>query len=151
MNPPAAARFKRSIAVLGGAVVIAFAVPALAGATAPHRDRPTAVPVIERDFHIKAPRQMPAGNIVLRLSNRGPDDHELLVVRRGRPDLPLRADGLTVDEATLEPRTIGVLEAGQAGTHRSLRLHLRPGHYQLFCNMSGHYLGGMHARFKVER
>jgi uncharacterized cupredoxin-like copper-binding protein len=24
-----------------------------------------------------------------------------------------------------------------------LRLHLRPGRYVMFCNMSGHYLGGM--------
>jgi uncharacterized cupredoxin-like copper-binding protein len=28
-------------------------------------------------------------------------------------------------------------------------LHLRPGRYELFCNMAGHYLGGMRAELVV--
>ena len=28
-------------------------------------------------------------------------------------------------------------------------MHLRPGTYEVFCNMAGHYLGGMSAMFTV--
>ena len=44
--------------------------------------------------------------------NRGPVAHELIVVRRGSAGLPLRADGITVDEEALEPLTAGALEPG---------------------------------------
>jgi uncharacterized cupredoxin-like copper-binding protein len=30
-----------------------------------------------------------------------------------------------------------------------LHLHLTPGRYVLFCNMAGHYLGGMHRTLVV--
>ena len=56
---------------------------------------------------------------------------------------------MTVDEEKLEPVIAGVLEAGEPGSVRKLRLHLAPGRYQLFCNMSGHYLGGMHTKLVV--
>jgi uncharacterized cupredoxin-like copper-binding protein len=48
-----------------------------------------------------------------------------------------------VDEEALEPRILGMLEPGAPGDVRTLRVHLSPGRYVLFCNMSGHYLGGM--------
>jgi uncharacterized cupredoxin-like copper-binding protein len=35
------------------------------------------------------------------------------------------------------------LEAGKPGSLRTLSVRLGPGRYVLFCNMSGHYLGGM--------
>ena len=55
----------------------------------------------------------------------------------------LRSDGLTVDEEGLVRRSAGVLEPAQPGVVRSLLVHLTPGRYVLFCNMSGHFLGGM--------
>jgi uncharacterized cupredoxin-like copper-binding protein len=57
----------------------------------------------------------------------------------------LRRDGLTVDEDALESVTIGVLEPAPPGTIRHLDATLRKGRYEVFCNMAGHYLGGMHA------
>jgi uncharacterized cupredoxin-like copper-binding protein len=63
--------------------------------------------------------------------------------------LPLRSDGLTVDEDALERDTVGGLEAGKPGKLRTLRLHLVPGRYVLICNMTGHYLGGMHTALTV--
>ena len=56
----------------------------------------------------------------------------------------MRSDGLTVDEESLQRREVGVLEPAEVNTVRDLRLHLTPGRYVLFCNMSGHYIGGMH-------
>src|SRR5262249_7571338 len=110
-----------------------------------------AASVTERDFHITAPEKVRAGDVVLHVRNLGPDDHELIVVRAGKDELPLRADGLTVDEEKLEPRTVGGLEAGLPGSRRTLRVHLKPGRYEMFCNMSGHYLGGMEADLEVSR
>lgn len=105
--------------------------------------------VTERDFRIAAPKHARSGDLLLSVRNRGPDAHELIVVRKTTSRLPLRRDGSTVSEERLEPLIVGVLEAGQPGSVRKLRLHVAPGRYELFCNMSGHYLGGMHAELVV--
>jgi hypothetical protein len=42
------------------------------------------VRLTERDFKISAPKEVAAGDVVLRVKNRGSDAHELLVVREGR-------------------------------------------------------------------
>jgi uncharacterized cupredoxin-like copper-binding protein len=112
--------------------------------------RGTVVHVTVRDFHIKLePARIPAGDARLVIENKGPDTHELLVVR-GDSALPLRKDGLTVDEDTIEPDTLATAEGEPPGATEVLRLRLRRGHYELFCNMAGHYLGGMSARLVVE-
>jgi uncharacterized cupredoxin-like copper-binding protein len=56
----------------------------------------------------------------------------------------MRSDGLTVDEERLQRSEVGVLEPAESHAVRDLRLHLTPGRYVLFCNMSGHFIGGMH-------
>jgi len=71
------------------------------------------------------------------------------VVRAHGSSLPLRADGLTVNEEALDPVVAGTLEPGDPGSRRGLQVHLVPGRYELFCNMSGHYLGGMHTDLVV--
>jgi uncharacterized cupredoxin-like copper-binding protein len=106
------------------------------------------VRITERDFRISAPKHVSSGDVVLSVHNRGPDAHELIVVRDGSR-LPLRRDGTTVSEEKLEPVEAGALEPGQPHSVRKLRLHLAPGTYELFCNMSGHYLGGMHRKLVV--
>jgi uncharacterized cupredoxin-like copper-binding protein len=100
--------------------------------------------ISERDFAIKAPERVRAGHVTLVVANRGPDTHELIVVRANGQPLPMRGDGTTLDEERLKPVEAGGLEPGEPGTVRYLRVHLKPGRYVLFCNMSGHYLGGMH-------
>jgi uncharacterized cupredoxin-like copper-binding protein len=107
------------------------------------------VRVTERDFRITAPKHVRAGDLVLSVQNRGPDAHELIVVRDRNTRLPLRPDGATVSEEKLEPDTAGALEPGEPHRVRTLRLHLAPGTYELFCNMSGHYRGGMHTKLVV--
>lgn len=114
-----------------------------------HQAAAHVVRVTERDFRISAPKHVRSGDLLLSVSNRGPDAHELIVVRDRSSELPLRRDGSTVSEEKLEPVTAGALEPGQPGSRRTLRLHLAPGTYELFCNMSGHYLGGMHAKLVV--
>jgi hypothetical protein len=107
------------------------------------------VRVTERDFRITAPRHVRSGDLLLSVRNRGPDAHELIVVRDRSTRLPLRRDGSTVSEEKLEPVIAGALEPGHPHSVRKLRLHLAPGTYELFCNMSGHYLGGMHTKLVV--
>jgi uncharacterized cupredoxin-like copper-binding protein len=110
----------------------------------------TVVRVTENDFTIHVPSRIAAGEVRLLVHNRGPDMHELIVVRMSSVDLPLRPDAATVDEEGLEPLTVGALEPGPPGSVRELDMRLRPGRYELFCNMAGHYLGGMSATFTVE-
>ena len=107
------------------------------------------VQVSERDFAIHTARTVAAGDVVLRVHNRGPGSHELLVVRSATGRLPFRTDGLTVSEEAVSKAEVGVLEPAHAGVVRALRLHLSPGRYILFCNMSGHFLGGMHTTLVV--
>ena len=106
--------------------------------------------VTERDFHIKAPRQLAAGRLELSVHNDGPDQHELIVVREGTKPLPFRRDGLTIDEDAVEHSKAGGLEPGEPHSAHTLDLNLKPGRYVLFCNMSGHYLGGMHTELVVK-
>jgi uncharacterized cupredoxin-like copper-binding protein len=108
------------------------------------------VRVQERDFRITLkPARVRAGTVRLVLHNKGPDTHELLIVRSDSAILPLRTDGLTVNEAAVDRQTVGVIEGKNSGSTEEMVLHLKPGRYELFCNMAGHYLGGMHAELVV--
>lgn len=85
---------------------------------------------------------------MLAVRNRGPDTHELILVR-SRSRLPLRLDGLTVDERALSALTVATVDGAGPGTEHRLRLHLAPGRYEMLCNMAGHFMAGMHAELTV--
>ena len=137
-----------------GAVVLAAVVAAVTAAgfvaRAPAASAPfVTVRVSERDFRISAPRQVSSGDLLVRVANRGPDEHELIVVRGAGTRLPLRSDGLTVNEEALKRVIESSLDPGAPGAVRWLRLHLPPGRYTLFCNMAGHFMAGMHTDLMV--
>ena len=109
----------------------------------------TFVHVSERDFHIAVtPNHVPAGDVLVVVRNHGPDTHELIMVG-SRSRLPLRLDGLTVNESALSAVTVASLDGAGPGRVRQVRLHLAPGRYELFCNMAGHFMAGMHAELVV--
>jgi uncharacterized cupredoxin-like copper-binding protein len=54
-----------------------------------------------------------------------------------------------VDEGAIDRRLAGQIPGAAPDSHRVLRLRLAPGRYVLFCNMAGHYLGGMQAQLVV--
>jgi len=135
------------LSALALAVVAAAAVAALR-AHASASDAAT-VRISERDFRIKAPKRLAAGLVTLRVHKAGPDTHELLLVRLHGSRLPLRRDGLTVDEEALEQLHPVTVEGMERGKTEEVRARLRPGRYVLFCNMAGHYLSGMHAQVVV--
>src|SRR5215470_9604892 len=100
---------------------------ACSSASSAPRDRATVVRVTVRDFHIKvSPARIPAGPTRIVVVNKGPDTHEILVARTSAA-LPLRSDGLTVDEDKLEPVTVGEAEGESPGAVEVLHVKLRPG------------------------
>ncbi len=106
--------------------------------------------VTEKDFHISAPTTLKAGEYTFQVHNDGATDHEFLIAPTPNGRLPLRPDGLTVDEEAFESREPGTLEPGAAGAVRELTVTLKPGRYVVFCNMEGHYMAGMHSELVVE-
>jgi len=112
--------------------------------------RGTVVNVSERDFTISPVASVSSGDVLLRVHNEGPAQHELIVVRERRGGLPLRSDGVSVNEEALQRDELGSLPPGEPGGVRSLALHLTPGRYVLFCNMEGHYMGGMYTVLAIK-
>jgi uncharacterized cupredoxin-like copper-binding protein len=143
-------RLERSLPVLAVAFALAAVVSGCGGSSGLGSADTTLVSVREQDFSIDvSPRTIPAGKVVFQAANRGPDAHELIVVRAQDRTLPLRSDGLTVNEEELRRATVGALEPGEPGSVRDLEVRLAPGRYVLLCNMAGHYMGGMHAVLTV--
>jgi uncharacterized cupredoxin-like copper-binding protein len=141
----------RQLSFLGRLTLIVLAVSlatACSFSRTGSRARVQVVHVKESDFRIQIrPKHVRAGVVRLVVENDGPVTHELLVARRRTSGLPLRSDELTVDEHAVP--TAGVVEGAHPGRVHELRLRLKPGRYQLFCNMAGHYLAGMHAELVV--
>lgn len=140
--------------MLSGAVLLCAGAFSLTGCGVTGRAtaQPSArtVKVTEKDFKIDAPKVLPTGRVTFSIYNDGPDAHEMLIARvGGAAPLPLRRDGLTVDEERIQAATLGALEPGAPESTRRLTVNLTPGRYVLFCNMYGHYRGGMHAQLLV--
>jgi FtsP/CotA-like multicopper oxidase with cupredoxin domain len=104
----------------------------------------------ERDFRITAPSHVRAGRVLVQVTNEGPDDHELLIVRwsAGPVGLPLRPDGITINEEALRPAVS--LDPAPPGERRTVAVHLRRGRYVIFCNMAGHFMAGMSTVIEVD-
>ena len=112
----------------------------------------TRVVVVEHDFGLAAsPVSVPAGTVTLQVENRGPSTHELNVDETSAAPgaLPLQANSLQVNEDSSQLKNVGSVGDVRVHTTQHLTLHLKPGHYVLFCNLEGHYLGGMHVALDV--
>lgn len=133
-----------------GAGILALALVAGACSSGGHGEpRAGETEVVLRDFAIEAPQAMDDGEVTFHVENHGPETHEMVVVRGDEGDLTFRADGVTVDEDELEPITLGEVEDLDPGTTEDWTVDLDPGEYVLFCNMSGHFLGGMYTELVV--
>lgn len=110
----------------------------------------TPVHVTLHDFRIAtATTSVAAGPLAFDVWNAAPATHEFVIVRTDLPAdrLPIAADGLSVDEDQLD--AVGEVSEVDTGTTAQLPLSLPPGHYVFFCNLEGHYLGGMRGSLVV--
>jgi uncharacterized cupredoxin-like copper-binding protein len=141
------------------ALVLAFVLAALALAVPltvdrRHEPTPSGTPVNVRLEDFKVQRDaavVPAGTVRLRILNQGPTSHQLIVVRTDRaPDkLPLQRDGLTVNEEAPGIELVDQVGGLDIDDRQTLVLDLAAGNYVMYCNLEGHYLGGMHATLTV--
>jgi len=107
--------------------------------------------VLLTEFHITlGGTVLEAGKVNFAVTNAGTIGHEFVIKRTDLPDnsLPLKADG-TIDEEAAELGEVGEVEVPKVLTTDPLTLSLTPGHYVFFCNIPGHYAGGMHGSFTV--
>ena len=119
-----------------------------------HEPTPSGTPVnvLLEDFKVRQDAAVvPAGTVRFRILNQGPTTHEFNVIRTDRaPDkLPLQRDGLTVDEEGPGVELLDEAEGLDIDDRQSMVLDLAAGHYVMYCNLEGHYLGGMHAALTV--
>ena len=124
------------------AVVMAVAAIPLrsVGRTRPHRrGRAPMLRITERDFHISVRRRSAPGTCGCTSTIGAPIPTSSDRARAARGGLPLRPDGLTVNEEALRSTRDG-RRARSAARPADLRVRLTPGRYVLFCNMAGHYL-----------
>jgi uncharacterized cupredoxin-like copper-binding protein len=131
---------------------LALAVPLTVASR--HEPAPSGTPVnvLLEDFRVRQDAAVvPAGTVRFRILNQGPTTHEFIVVRTDRaPDkLPLQRDGLTVNEDASGIDLLDEAEGLDIDDRQTLVLRLAPGHYVMYCNLEGHYLGGMHAALTV--
>ena len=134
--------------IMGTTIAVLLLLPACTSGS-PEHDGPI-LHVKLKDFKIEpALPSIEDGSITLSVWNEGPTTHEFVVVQSeaAADELPIGADGIRVDEDAVIP--VDELENIGAKTRGILSLSLSPGRYVLFCNLEGHYLGGMHASLEV--
>jgi uncharacterized cupredoxin-like copper-binding protein len=131
---------------------LALAVPFTVARRQEPTPRGTPVNVLLEDFKVERDMAVvPAGTVRFRIRNQGPTSHEFIVVRTDRaPDkLPLQRDGLTVNEDAQGINLLDEADGLDIDDRRTLVLDLAAGHYVMYCNLEGHYLGGMYAALTV--
>jgi uncharacterized cupredoxin-like copper-binding protein len=114
--------------------------------------RAARVVVVEHDFKITAsPVSVPAGTVTFEIENHGPSTHEINVDQTSLASgsLPMRQNSLQVNEESPLLHNVDSISGIRVYATQALTVHLKPGHYVLFCNLEGHYLGGMHVALNV--
>ena len=119
-----------------------------------HEPTPSGTPVnvLLEDFKVRQDAAVvPAGTVRFRILNQGPTTHQLNVIRTDRAPgkLPLQRDGLTVNQDAPDLDHLDDASGLDIDDRRTLVLRLAPGHYVMYCNLEGHYLGGMYAALTV--
>lgn len=123
------------------------------GPNTPHGLRPpggSAVNATVREWRVTADRQqVKAGPVRFTTANLGTIEHEFVVVRTDYPDGEIPLDGRIFNEDAPGVSSPGEIPEFKPGTVGDTVIDLEPGHYQLVCNIPGHYRNGMHIPFEV--
>jgi uncharacterized cupredoxin-like copper-binding protein len=95
--------------------------------------------------------EVPAGEVTFQVANVAANTpHEMVVIKLDKPGETLKVDPAKnrVDEKKLMSMgEVSDLKAGQSG---KLTVNLKPGAYELICNIKGHVAAGMVATFTVK-
>ena len=143
-------RWTWALALVLGALAVAVPLAVARRQEPPARGTP--VNVLLEDFRVREDAALvPAGTVSFRIRNQGPTSHEFILVRTDRaPDkLPLQDDGLTVNEEAPGIELLDEAEGLDIDDRQTLVLDLAAGQYVMYCNLEGHYLGGMYAALTV--
>jgi uncharacterized cupredoxin-like copper-binding protein len=91
-----------------------------------------------------------SGDVKFTMTNAGSIPHEFIVVKTDyKPgEIPLGANN-RFDEEGEGIEAIGEIPEWAVGTTESVTLNLKPGSYQVLCNIEGHYKNGMYKSFTV--
>jgi uncharacterized cupredoxin-like copper-binding protein len=101
-----------------------------------------------KDFAIALDQSsVTSGEVTFDIANEGPSTHEFVVVQSDlAPDaLPVSDNEVQEDDLN----SIGEQEDIAPSTTTTLSLHLDPGSYVVFCNLTSHYEQGMYAGLTV--
>ncbi len=136
----------RPLAALGVAVLVAAA---CTPAAAPAPTHSTAASLSEFKIALDA-TTLAAGDDTFNLTNKGTIPHEFVIVKTDVADasVPKAPDG-SVDEENAELSPVTEQEDIAPGATVKLAANLPAGHYVFFCNLPGHYAGGMHGSITV--
>ena len=166
---PAAEQSRASMALFASGIAVVLSLAALVGlafhvddqngtpapAAAPQAAPQPAVPTKDlrvgmgEFFYSPATATAAAGKVSISAINQGSVMHELVLARTNLPagGLPTLADGSVDEEALNSP---GEIPDVAAGATKSTKLNLAPGRYVMFCNLPGHYQGGMYGTVVVK-
>ena len=147
-----------AIVVLVSAACSAAASPSPSSATAPASasgpaaasGAATQVTAKESEFKIElSATSASAGSVTFAIANAGTTIHEFVVVKTdlAADKLPIDTSEGEVNEDDPSLTAVDEVEDIAAGANESLSVDLPAGHYVVFCNLPGHYAGGMHADF----
>lgn len=89
-----------------------------------------------------------AGTITIDAANVGKAPHELVLAKTDADPakLPTASDGSVEEDGLDIPGEVEEVEGGEDGT---VTLDLQAGKYVMFCNLPGHYKGGMYGSLTV--
>jgi uncharacterized cupredoxin-like copper-binding protein len=125
--------------VLAGAIGVYAASAATSAAT---------VKVQLKEFKvIPSVKSVKAGKVTFVVSNTGKINHELVVVKTNVPAGKLKENK---NHRVSEAGAVGEVGEVDHGKTKRLTLTLKPGKYQLICNLVSHYSAGQYSAFTVK-
>jgi uncharacterized cupredoxin-like copper-binding protein len=94
-----------------------------------------------------------SGSVTFTVTNNGSIPHEFVVLKTdtSASDIPIGKFEGEPNRINEDTAGTNVGETGdmEAGTTKTLTIHLAPGHYVFLCNLPGHYQSGMHVDVTV--
>jgi uncharacterized cupredoxin-like copper-binding protein len=79
------------------------------------------------------------------------EKHEFVVLKLAKPGAALPYDPAKDKVIESKAKKLGEVEDVAPGDTKNLMLDLKPGSYQLICNIKGHYMAGMSALLTVTK